>query len=388
MHDYISRRAEKSLAEAIRRSPAVAVLGPRQAGKSTLAKHLIDADHAIYLDLQKRSDLAKLDEPELFFEEHRTQLVCLDEIQRVPDLFNVLRSEIDQHRVPGRFLLLGSASRDLVRNSNETLAGRIAHLDLTPFLLEEVDDVTHWKTLWWRGGFPDSLLANDDAASIDWRIDFIRTFLERDIPNFGFSIPAPVIERLWRLLAHCHGQTVNYSKLAGAADLSVPTLKKYLALLEQTYMIRLLPPWEKNLKKRIVKSAKIYLRDTGILHTLLDIDSYDQLLAHPVNGPSWESLCIENLIAAMPRHRPAFIRSSNNAEVDLVMEKGDDVQFFEFKLSKAPKPARGFFETINAASPSTATVIAPVDQPYTIRGGVTVTNLLDFIQAHNKKESH
>lgn len=381
MHGYVQRKDEERLLSALGRSPAVALLGPRQAGKSTLARHLIDTDHAVYLDLQNRSDLAKLNEPELFFEEHRDQLVCLDEIQRVPELFNILRSEIDQKRVPGRFLLLGSASRDLIRSSNESLAGRIAYLDLTPFLLEEVEAVTDWKTLWRRGGFPDSLLAVDDEASIDWRVDFIRTFLEQDIPGFGFSIPAPVIDRLWRLLAHSNGQTANYSKLAGAADLSVSALKKYLAILEQTYMVRLLRPWEKNLKKRLVKSPKIYLRDTGILHTLLDVDSYDQLLAHPINGPSWESFCIENIIAAMPRYRPAFIRSSNGAEVDLVMEKGSDVQFLEFKLSKAPKPSRGFYEIIGAASPSAATVIAPVDEPYKIRGGVTVANLLDFIRS-------
>ena len=226
MHGYVQRKDEERLLSALGRSPAVALLGPRQAGKSTLARHLIDTDHAVYLDLQNRSDLAKLNEPELFFEEHRDQLVCLDEIQRVPELFNILRSEIDQKRVPGRFLLLGSASRDLIRSSNESLAGRIAYLDLTPFLLEEVEAVTDWKTLWRRGGFPDSLLAVDDEASIDWRVDFIRTFLEQDIPGFGFSIPAPVIDRLWRLLAHSNGQTANYSKLAGAADLSVSALKK------------------------------------------------------------------------------------------------------------------------------------------------------------------
>lgn len=380
MHGYIERFAETAVRRALLQFPAVAVLGSRQVGKSTLAQRIIKKMDSVYLDLQSRPDLAKLHEPELFFERHRDKLVCLDEIQRTPDMFTILRSEIDRHRVPGRFLILGSASRDLVRSANETLAGRIAYLDLTPFLLTEVAKLTDWQALWWRGGFPESLLADDGSSSIDWRTQFIRTFLERDIPGFGFSIPVPVIERLWRLLAHYHGQTVNYSKLAGAADLSVPTLKRYLAILEQTYMIRVLASSERNLKKRLVKSPKIYLRDTGLLHTLLDIDSYEQLLAHPINGASWESFCIENLVAAMPRHRASFIRSSNGAEVDLALERGGDCQLFEFKLSKAPKASRGFYELVEILKPSRAVIVAPVDESYAVKPGITVSNLLDLVR--------
>lgn len=299
----------------------------------------------------------------------------LDEIQLAPDLFSALRSEIDRDRRPGRFLILGSASRDLIRQSNETLAGRIAQLELTPFLLPEIAGVADWKALWIRGGFPDSLLAADERDSLDWRTDFIRTFLERDIPSLGFAIPLPLMERLWRMLAHDHGQTVNYSKLAGALDLSVPTLKKYLAVLEQTYMLRLLAPYDANLKKRLVRSPKLYVRDSGLLHSLLDIESFDALLAHPVADESWEGFAIEQLIAAMPRWRPAFLRTANGAEADLVMERGQRRLLFEIKLSKAPQPSRGFYELIEDLRPESATVIAPVDGPYEQRRGVWAMGL-------------
>ncbi len=377
--DYIPRLAEHALKRALARSPAAVILGPRQCGKSTLAKRWIGDSDAVYLDLQDRADRAKLAEPELFFEHHRARLVCLDEIQLVPDLFSALRSEIDRDRRPGRFLILGSASRDLIRQSNETLAGRIAQLELTPFLLPEIAGVADWKALWIRGGFPDSLLAADERDSLDWRTDFVRTFLERDIPSLGFVIPLPLMERLWRMLAHYHGQTVNYSKLAGALDLSVPTLKKYLAVLEQTYMLRLLAPYDANLKKRLVRSPKIYVRDSGLLHSLLDIESFDALLAHPVAGESWEGLAIEQLLAAMPHWRPAFLRTGNGAEADLVMERGQRRLLFEIKLSKAPQPSRGFYELIDDLRPESATVVAPVDGPYEQRRGVWAMGLSDAL---------
>ena len=289
LHGYIPRAAEAALARAFDRSPAVAILGPRQCGKSTLAREFLRGKAAVLLDLQDRVDRSKLTEPELFFERHRTELVCLDEIQLLPEFFASLRSEIDRDRRPGRFLILGSASRDLLRQSSESLAGRLAYLDLTPFLFAEVDQMAAWQSLWLRGGFPESLLARSEMDSLDWRQDFVQTFLERDIPGLGMAIPVPAVERLWRLLAHCHGQTANYSKFAAAMDLSVPTLKKYLAVLEQTYMVRLLPPSNTNLKKRLTRSPKVYVRDSGILHALLEIEDCDRLLGHPVAGASWEA---------------------------------------------------------------------------------------------------
>nr|VFJ62224.1 MAG: hypothetical protein BECKDK2373B_GA0170837_11089 [Candidatus Kentron sp. DK] len=375
MHGYIIRTAEQALDRALGRSPATVILGPRQCGKSTLARTRTKSERAIYLDLQDRADRNKLNEPELFFDHHRDGLVCLDEIQSMPEFFSALRSEIDRDRRPGRFLILGSASRELIRQSNESLAGRVAQLELTPFLLSETIDVTDWRTHWLRGGFPESLLSNDEPDSYEWRQDFIRTFLERDIPALGMNIPMPAMERLWRLLAHYHGETVNYNKLASAMDWSVPTLKKYLMVLAQTYMVRLLPPYEANLKKRLVRSPKLYLRDSGLLHGLLEIENYDQLLGHPGAGASWEGFAIEQLINSLPRWRPYFIRTGNGAEIDLLLERGQRRWVFEIKLSKAPKPSRGFFQLAEDLRPERAFVVAPVDEAYEYRAGVWVVNL-------------
>ncbi|MDZ4197990.1 MAG: DUF4143 domain-containing protein, partial [Kiritimatiellia bacterium] len=289
--------------------------------------------------------------------------------------FSALRVEVDRDRRSGRFLILGSASRDLLRQATESLAGRIAFLELTPFGWDELRARVSWQTLWTRGGFPDSVLAATDGSSFDWRLDFIRTFLERDIPQLGFAIPVKTMERLWRLLAHYHGQTLNYAKAAAAADLSVPTFKKYLALLEQTYMVRLLPPTESNLKKRLVKSPKIYLRDSGLLHALRDIDSYDDLIANPVNGASWEGFIIENVISTHPRWTPTYVRTSNEAEVDLVMTRGSRRVLIECKLTKAPVPSRGFHQLVSDLRPEAAWLVAPVDQAYTGPSGIHVGHL-------------
>ncbi len=380
MHDYYKRALESDLKEATDRSPVVAILGPRQCGKSTLAKHFLKGRDSIYLDLQNRVDRNKLNEPELFIEQYRNKLVCLDEIQLLPDFFSFLRSEVDADRRPGRFLILGSASRDLIRQSSESLAGRIAYLPLAPFLLNEISGKDQWRELWTRGGFPESLLAKGESASSAWRKDFIQTFLERDIPLLGFNIPAAIMGRLWRLLAHYHGQTINYSKLAGAMELSVLTLKKYLMLLEQTYMVRLLQPTETNLKKRLIRAPKIYLRDSGILHTLLDVDDFDHLLAHPAMGTSWEGFCIEHVIAKLPDWRPSFLRTSNGAEVDLVMQKAQRTLFFEFKSSKMPKLQRGFSELMDNLQPEQAWVLAPIDDSFPLKQNVTAMHPAEFMQ--------
>ncbi|MCK4505577.1 MAG: ATP-binding protein, partial [Candidatus Aegiribacteria sp.] len=332
-------------------------------------------ESTVYLDLQNRSHRNMLAEPELFFEEYQNCLICLDEIQHIPEFFSVLRSEVDRNRCTGRFLILGSATRDLIHQTGESLAGRIALLDLTPFLFTEVESITKTSTFWLRGGFPDSLLAADNEDSFAWRLDFIRTFLERDIPELGLKIPSKVMERLWLLLSHIHGQVINYSKLAGAADISVPTLRKYMGVLESTYMLRILPPFEANLKKRLIKSPKVYLRDSGILHALQRIETFSELLAHPVVGFSWEGMVIEQIVAMMPRWRPSFLQTSNGAEIDLIMEKGNRIRIFEFKASKAPKPERGFWTLLESLKPEMAAIVSPVDQPYTYRHNVRVENL-------------
>ncbi len=372
MHGYVTREAELEIRKSMSRSPVVAILGPRQCGKSTLAKAILKDISSIYLDLQDRVDRNKLSEPELFFDRYREKLICLDEIQLLPEFFAYLRSEIDKDRRPGRFLILGSASRDLIRQSTETLAGRISYLDLTPFLLDEIQSITPWQDVWLRGGFPESILVGDDSDSYDWRQEYIRTFMERDIPGLGLQIPIPVIERLWLLLAHYHGQTVNYHKMAAAADLSIPTLKKYISILEQTNMVRLLQPATPNLKKRLIKSPKIYLRDSGILHALLGIEKYDFLLASRCVGASWEGFVIDNILPRTTRWRPSFLRTSNGAEVDLLLERSGRYHFFEFKLSKAPKPSRGFYELVENMKPESSYVIAPVEEAYEIREGIHV----------------
>jgi predicted AAA+ superfamily ATPase len=370
---FFPREAGGALAKALGRPPAALLLGPRQCGKSTLARQLLaQRGDAVILDLQDRADRARLQEPELFFEAHRHQLVCLDEIQLLPEFFSLLRAEIDRDRRPGRFLLLGSASGPLLRQSHESLAGRIAQLELTPFLLKEVAQAASWQQLWLRGGFPESLLAAADEDSLDWREDFIRTFLGRDIASLELGLPLPLMERLWRLLAHSQGQTLNASRLAGLLDLRSTRLKQLLAVLEQTFMLRLLPPLEANLSKRLVRSPKLYLRDSGLLHNLLGIETYDDLLAHPQAGESWEGFVIEQLIAAHPRWRPHFLRTSNGAELDLVLERGQRWRVFEIKLSKAPRVSRGFHELVGQLQPERAELIAPVDQAFEARPGIWV----------------
>ncbi len=377
MHGYIHRFAEKALIRAVNRAPVTVILGPRQCGKSTLVKEFIKAHKrpTVYLDLQDRTHRRMLEEPELFFQEHQDDLICLDEIQLAPELFSILRSEVDKNRRPGRFLILGSASRDLIRQTSESLAGRITLLDLTPFLFSEIESVAQTSQFWLRGGFPDSLLANNLEDSFDWRMDFVRTFLERDIPQLGFSIPVKVMERLWLLIAHIHGQVLNLSKLSDAADISVPSLRKYLGILESTFMIRVLRPYKANLKKRLIRSPKIYIRDTGILHSLLHIETWDDLLAHPVRGFSWEGLGIEQIITLMPRWEPSFLQTSNGAEIDLVLERGNRKRVFEFKASKAPKLKPGFWALTESLQPEMAVVVAPVDAPYVYNQNVIVENL-------------
>jgi len=373
MHGYFSRDAGATLAKALARAPAALLLGPRQCGKSTLARQLLaQRGDAVILDLQDRADRARLQEPELFFEAHRHQLVCLDEIQLLPEFFSLLRAEIDRDRRPGRFLLLGSASGPLLRQSQESLAGRIAQVELTPLLLKEVAQAISWQQLWLRGGFPESLLAAVDEDSLDWREDFIRTFLGRDIASLELGLPLPLMERLWRLLAHSQGQTLNASRLAGLLDLRSTRLKQLLAVLEQTFMLRLLPPLKANLSKRLVRSPKLYLRDSGLLHNLLGIETYDDLLAHPQAGESWEGFVIEQLIAAHPRWRPYFLRTGNGAELDLVLERGQRWRVFEIKLSKAPRVSRGFHELVGQLQPERAELIAPVDQAFEARPGIWV----------------
>jgi predicted AAA+ superfamily ATPase len=339
-------------------------------------------EKVLRLDLERKSDLARLSDPELFLSAHKDELVCLDEIQRAPEIFPALRSVIDERSRNGQFLILGSASRDLMRQSSESLAGRLACLELTPFLLSEVADLkTPLATFLLRGGFPRSLLADSDESSHHWRQSFVRSFLERDLPQLGISIPAGAIERLWTMCAHSHGQVLNQSQLGASLGVSHTTIRSYVDLLSRTFMLRLLPPLESNTRKRLVKSPRLYLRDTGILHALLDIETYDDLLGHPVFGHSWEGAVIENVLAEMPGWRGSFYRTAAGAEIDLVLEKGGRRIAIECKASVAPAPTQGFWNALEDIGAKEAWIVAPIEGSYPLKRGVTVASLASCVEA-------
>jgi len=380
MHTYKERFLTDIIGNRLRQMPAVALLGPRQCGKSTLAKHIISQlDNGLYLDLEKTSDLNKLRDPEAFFTLNRGKLICLDEIQRVPELFPALRSVIDEEGRNGQLFMLGSASRDLIQQSSESLAGRISYLELTPFLLDEVDEAS-LRSLWLQGGFPRSFLSEVDA-SYTWRVDFIRTFLERDIPQLGFNIPARSMERLWRMCAHTHGQTLNASKIGASLGVSHHTVRSYIDILAETFLIRVLSPHAANTKKRLVKSPKIYLRGSGLLHALLDIKTQNDLLGHTIYGASWEGFVLETIISRTQGWRPSFYRTASGVELDLILEKGKRKIAFECKVSSAPKPERGFWQALKDLDISEAYIIAPVKDSYPIEKGVWVSSIAAFLNS-------
>jgi len=358
--------------------PAVAVLGPRQVGKTTLAQDVAGGVSSVYLDLESPADRNKLQAPELYLADHLDELMVFDEVHRQPDLFEVLRGDIDRGRRAGRrvgrFLLLGSASMDLLRQSGESLAGRIAYLELTPFDVLEIDDA---DLLWVRGGFPDSLLAKSERASMRWRENFIRTYLERDIPGFGPRIAAETLRRFWTMLAHQQGGLLNASSIARGLGVTSVTVGNYLDLMVDLLLVRRLEPWFADTKKRLVKSPRVYLRDAGLCHTLLGIASKDHLLAHPVVGGSWEGFVIENLISVSPEGAEHhFYRTSAGAEIDLVISfPGGDRWAIEVKRSTSPKPERGFHYAREDVEPSRSLIVYPGQDHYRIAEDVEVIGL-------------
>lgn len=362
--------------------PVVALLGPRQCGKTTLARAIVKSQpKAVYLDLERPSDLRKLSDPELFLGPLSDRLVVLDEIQRTPELFPVLRSLVDDHRRPGRFLLLGSASRDLLRQSSESLAGRIRYRELTPFRLGEIArDGFDLRRHWSRGGFPESFLAARDEQSLRWRRDFVRTFLERDVPSFGIEVRLPLFERFVAMTAHLHGQLLNWSRLAEAAAVSVPTAKHYVELLEKSFLVRVLPPLEVNLSKRLVKAPRLWWRDSGLLHALLELDDFDALSGHPVVGASWEGYAMEEILRVAPDVLASFYRTHAGTELDLVVSRGDRRVAFEFKRSSAPAPTRGFWQGLEDLGITQARIVAPVESSWPLSEGVKVVPLAEAVE--------
>lgn len=383
MHDFIERDIINQLKKYLTIFPAIAILGPRQCGKSTLIKRLNqNFKEILYLDLQKASDLNKLSEPELFFESNADKIICLDEIQLVPNLFSVLRSVIDENRINGKFILLGSASPKLIQQTSESLAGRIGMLHLSPFLINELNNLETFnlQKFWFRGGFPNSYLAESDENSSIWLENYIRTYIERDIPQLGFQIPALQLKRLLTMCAHNQGQQLNLSKLGESMGLTHPTIRRYIDLLEQTFILRILEPFEINIKKRLIKSPKVFVRDSGILHQLLSIDNFNSLLGNPIFGSSWEGIVIENVIINMPSWDYFFYRTASGDEIDLILKKGNQIIAIECKASDAPKVTKGFYRSLEVIKPNKTFIIAPTNDSYQIATSITVIGLENFIK--------
>ena len=380
----IDRRHKRRVLQYLEEMPALALLGPRQVGKTTLARAIAAESHdCVYLDLENPGDAARLADPGRYLELHADRLVILDEIQRMPDLFRVLRGQIDERRRRGRrsrhFLLLGSASDALLRQSSESLAGRILYTELPGLDALEVE--AEHESLWIRGGFPDSFTARSDAASARWRLNFVRTYLERDIPQFGVRVPAETLRRFWTMLCHRQGGLLNASELARSLDVSVPTVTRYVDLLSDLMLVRRLPPWFANLGKRLVKTPRVYIRDSGILHSLLGLGTLDQVLSHPVTGASWEGFVIENLIAAAPFGTDAwFYRTRAGAEIDLLLHLPDRrLWAVEVKRSTAPRAGKGFEIAASDIGADERFVVYPGREPFPLSATTTVVPLADLM---------
>ena len=380
---YYHRLIEDQIVRSIQHNPVTAIVGPRQCGKSTLARYVsanyIDKE-TVYLDLERPSDLRKLENPEWFLSHQRGKLVCLDEIQRKPELFPLIRSLTDEWGGNGHFLVLGSASRDLLLQSSESLAGRITYQTLTPFLFEEIKEHYSVEEYMVKGGFPRSLLQKDIGVSYQWREDFITTFLERDLLQwYGFS--TYTMRKLWQMLAHLNGQTVNYNQLAASLSVSNPTVKNYTELLAATYMLRLVKPYLPNINKRLVKSPKVYLSDTGILNALLGIENFEQLTGHPGSGSIWETLVLMNIHGLYPQADIYFYRTGHGAEVDFIMQYKAKTIALECKLGMAPKLSKGNFIAMEDTGALYTFVVAPVKSGWKVQSNIEVVNLSELKQA-------
>lgn len=382
----IDRIAYNKILKALSRQSAVGIIGPRQVGKTTLALEIENKFDSIYLDLESRQDRAKLGNPSLYLNHHENKMIIFDEIHRMPEIFQELRGIIDARRRNkksyGQFLILGSASIDLLRQSSESLAGRIEYIDLLPLNAMELNNnEKELQNLWLRGGFPNSYLASSEEASYVFRQNFIQTYLERDIPQFGPRIPSETLERFWIMLAHHQGSMFNASKLAASLSTSSPTVSKYLDLLVDLLLVRRLQPYHSNLGKRQIKSPKTYIRDSGVLHALLGIESYDDLISNPIVGNSFEGFVIENIASVIPhRTKTSFYRSSAGAEIDLILElpKNKGLWAIEIKLGTNPKPSKGFYSAISDLKPQRSFVVYSGNENYPISEGVEAIGLFEI----------
>lgn len=376
------------LKERLSSVPAVVLVGPRQVGKTTLARLVGDDLGATYLDLESPTDIARLDDPEWYLNQHLRTLIVLDEVHRVPGLFPVLRGRIDEARRGGHrkgmYLLLGSASIELLDQSAESLAGRVSYLELHPLSLLEGDhrDQAQLLELWLRGGFPDALLARSEAESIQWRNDFISTYLEREVPQFAPRRSGRQMRALWTMLAHLQGQVLNASMIARSIGTDPKTIQSYLELLEQLLLIRTIQPWHANVGKRLTKRPKVYVRDSGLLHALLGIRDLDALLGHPIIGASWEGFVMQQVIASVPNGLQVYYyRTSGGAEIDILMQLSDgQIWAVEVKRSLKPTPRRGFYEALGDVKPSRAIVVYSGVDRQRLRDGIDVMSVADLLQ--------
>ena len=384
----IGRRIKQQVIDGLDRQAAVALIGPRQVGKTTLAQAIGEERGALYLDLEDRDDCKKLSNAKQFLKQYEDRLVVLDEIHRVPELFQTLRGIIDQGRRKGkrtgRFLILGSASIDLLRQSGESLAGRIEYVDMQPLDVTETGaEEGTLNKLWIQGGFPDSFLARNEEYSLKLRKNFIRTYLERDVPQFGPRIPAETLERLWTMLAHSQGTMLNASRLASGLSLTAPTVTKYIDLLVDLLLVRRLRPLHANIGKRLVKSPKVYVRDSGLLHALLGIGDYNALAGHPIVGASWEGFVIENLLSVV-QHRTlaSFYRTSAGAEIDLVLEFPGLTEKWaiEIKRGLSAKPTKGFYNAVEDIQPDKTFVVYAGEERYPVSEGLEAVGMPEMAQ--------
>jgi predicted AAA+ superfamily ATPase len=383
----LTRAITERLQGSIAQFPAVALLGARQVGKTTLAKTIAKHQNSIYLDLEAPEDLLKLSDPGSYLSGHGDKLVILDEIQRAPDLFGVLRGIIDKNREKGKkasqFLLLGSASMDLLRQSSESLAGRISYIEMSGLnVLEAGSKRDDLLNLWFRGGFPDSFLADDNGRAMDWQENLIRTYLERDVPQMGFRVPANRLRRLWTMLAHNQGEPANCSKLGGNLEIDGKTVSHYIDILVDLLLVRRLDPWHNNVKKRLIKSPRFYIRDSGILHRLLGIDDYESLLSNPVLGKSWEGFVVENIHSVLPRRAETYYyRTAAGAEIDLVLKfSAAETWAVEIKHGIAPKLSKHFSSTCEDVGATDRFVVYGGDDEFPVGDGVTVISLPRFME--------
>ena len=381
----ITRTRLKEIAESLEYFPVVGIIGPRQVGKTTIAKEIskIIKKETIYIDLENPRDIAKLHDPVLYFEDNIDKCIILDEIQNTPYLFSVLRSMVDLKREPCRFIILGSAIPELIRDSAESLSGRIAYIELSPFNLTEVYKPKQKivDKLWLNGGFPDAFLMNNQKFTEQWHYNYIKTYIERDLPNLGLKTDKNILIKLLQMLSHIHGDIINYNNLSKSLGLSSNTVKKYVSFFESAFIVRLLQPFHTNMKKRIIKSPKIYIRDTGILHYLQNINDKEDLYGNPLIGNSWEGFVIEQIIEILPnKYQVYFYRTHDGSECDLVIAKSQKpVASIEIKYSSAPKLTKGILFAFDDLNSKNNFVVTPDSDDYLLKKNIRVCNVYDFL---------